>query len=159
MGARDTREFDGVRVETVDWPIVLVDFPVGRLADATLHAVLDALETVMREAEHAKEKIFIINDLTHIRSLPPASQRKLTGEWIERTANLSRVVSVGAAQVTPSAILRGIITAVFWFHPSPSPSVFVATREEAMSRGIRMLEEAGVDLPSRLRGQRRAVNS
>jgi hypothetical protein len=159
MGARDTREFDGVRVEAVDWPIVLVDFPAGRLADATLQAVLDALETVMREAERAKEKIFIINDLTHMRSIPPASQRKFTGEWIQRTANLSRTASVGAAQVTPSAILRGIITAVFWFHPSPSPSVFVATREEAVSRGILMLEEAGVQLPARLRQQRRAANS
>jgi hypothetical protein len=159
MGVRDTREFEGVRVDTSDWPIVLVDFPAEKMADATLHAVLDCLEAIMRDAERANEKIFVINDLTHIRLVPPASQRKFTGEWIERTASLSKATSVGAAQVTPSAILRGIITAVFWFHPSPSPSFFVATREEAFARAVHSLREAGAELPARLRGQRQAASS
>jgi hypothetical protein len=151
MGARDTCEFDGVRIDTADWPIILVDFPPGKMQDATLRSVLGRIEELLREAERTHEKVFVVNDLTHIRLIPPANQRKFTGEWIERTADLSKAVSVGAAQITPSAILRGIITAVFWFHPSPSPSVFVATREEAMSRGIRALDEAGVLLPPRLR--------
>jgi hypothetical protein len=159
MGPRDTCEFEGVRVDTSDWPIILVDFPPGKLQDATLRSVLGRLEELMREAERPREKVFFINDLTHMRLIPPASQRKFTGEWIQRTASLSKAASVGAAQVTPSAILRGIITAVFWFHPSPTPSVFVATREEAFSSGVRMLEEAGVLLPPRLHRLRQAANA
>jgi hypothetical protein len=57
---------------------------------------------------------------------------------------------VGGATVTPSPILRGIITAVYWLQPSPSPTFPVATRHEAMLKGIEMLEAGSVLLSPRL---------
>jgi hypothetical protein len=63
---------------------------------------------------------------------------------------LSIAASVGGATVTPSPILRGIITALYWLQPSPSPTFPVATRHEGMLKGIEMLEAGGVLLSPRL---------
>ena len=59
---------------------------------------------------------------------------------------LAGTASVGGAQVTPSSILRGLVTAIFWLKPPPTPALFVATREEAIVRGIEMLTAAGAPL-------------
>ena len=154
---RSTREFDGIRMETVDWPLVLMEFPERRVSDAALHALLDHLEAVEREAVKAREKGFFITDLTRVREVAPASQRKYVGEWLKRTAPLQKAAGVGGANVAPSPILRGVITAVFWIKPSPTPSIFVATRNEAIFRGIEMLEAAGVPISERLREMREAT--
>jgi hypothetical protein len=154
---RSAREFDGIRMETVDWPLVLMEFPEQRVSDAALHALLDHLEAVEREAVKAREKGFFITDLTRVREVAPASQRKYVGEWLKRTAPLQRAAGVGGANVAPSPILRGVITAVFWIKPPPTPSIFVATRNEAIFRGIEMLEAAGVPISERLREMREAT--
>jgi hypothetical protein len=46
--------------------------------------------------------------------------------------------------------LRGIITALYWLQPSPSPTFAVATRHDGMLKGIEMLEAGGVLLSPRL---------
>src|SRR5258708_5301617 len=113
MVGRVDREFGGIRVATIDWPLVLTEFPEERVAEASLHAALDYLESLMREATKTREKLFFITDLTRMRETPPARQRQYTAAWNKRNADLSRASSVGGATVTPSPILRGVITAVF----------------------------------------------
>jgi hypothetical protein len=150
MSARADREFGQIQVTRSDWPIVLIEFPEKRVTDADLHAVLEYVESLLHEAKRNKEKVFVITDLTAMREITPASQRQFSAEWIKRTASLNRAASVGGATVTPSAILRGIITAVYWLQPSPSPTFPVATRHEAMLKGIEMLEAGNVLLSPRL---------
>jgi hypothetical protein len=154
---RSTHEFDGIRMETVDWPLVLMEFPEQRVPDAALHALLDHLEAVEREAVKAREKGFFITDLTRMREIAPASQRKFVGEWLARTSLLQKAAGVGGANVTPSPLLRGVITAIFWIKPSPTPTIFVATRNEAIFRGIDMLEAAGEPISLRLKEMREAT--
>jgi hypothetical protein len=154
MSHVDRRNFEGVRVTTTDWPIVLVEYPPHKVSESMHMAVLGYLEDLMNEAVRRGRKLFFITDLTRMREYSPASHGKATAEWIKRTSALAKASSVGAAQVTPSAILRGLITAVFWIHRPPTPSIFVATRVEAMVRGIQMLEEAGERLPPQLLGLR-----
>jgi hypothetical protein len=159
MSARGVREFDGVRVDTGYWPIVLVEFPERRVPDEAVHAALDALEAMMKEARRSKEKIYVVTDLTRMRQITPASQRKYTAEWAKRTDELARSTTIGGAYVTPSAILRGIITAVFWLYPRPrsGPTVFVATRDEAMASGIDELTAAKALLSPQLIEYREAA--
>jgi hypothetical protein len=146
-------------METVDWPLVLMEFPEERVPDAALRALLDHLESVEREAVKAREKGFFITDLSRVREIAPASQRKYVGEWMARTWLLQKGAGVGGANVTPSAILRGVITAIFWIKPSPTPSLFVATRSEAIFRGVEMLEAAGEPISARLRQLREATRT
>ena len=150
MFAHAPREFGKIRVAKSDWPIVLIEFPEKRVTDADLQAVLGYIESLLNEAVKNKEKVFVITDLTVMREITPPSQRQFTAEWIKRTASLNRAASVGGATVTPSAILRGIITAVYWLQPSPSPTFPVATRHDAMLKGIEMLEAGSVLLSPRL---------
>jgi hypothetical protein len=58
--------------------------------------------------------------------------------------------TVGGATVTPSSILRGIITAVFWIHPPKRTMYAVATRQEAILKGVQVLRSEGVALPAQL---------
>jgi hypothetical protein len=153
MGESHIRQFEGIEIDESNWPIIVTVFPAEKIRDATLLAVLAHLERLMRDADTRGDKLFFITDLTRMKDIPNATQRRYTGEWIQRTFDLQRAASLGAAQVTPSAILRGIITAVFWFQKTPTPSFFVANRDEAVSKGISLLEEAGIPLPHVRRAQ------
>jgi hypothetical protein len=150
MAGSTEREFGAIRVTTVDWPIVLVEFPERRVDDGDLLGALDHVESLFTQAAKAREKIFILADLTSMREVTPAGQRKLAADWMKRTAPMTKVTSAGAAMVTPSAILRGIITAVYWLQPPPTPSFCVATRHEGMLKGIERLEAVKALLSPRL---------
>jgi hypothetical protein len=150
-------EFGSIRVATVDWPIVLTEFPETRVPDAALHACLDHLESLMTEATKTREKLFMLTDITRMREVTPASQRHYTGEWMKRNLSLGRVSTVGGATVTPSSILRGILTAVYWIQPPARPMYATATRHEAMLKGIEMLEAERIPLPPRLIAYRDGV--
>jgi hypothetical protein len=149
--ARVVRDFGGIRIETTDWPIILMVMPEHRLQDTDVQSAVMHLEQVMRECQRDKEKCVQVTDAAAMTQLPPASQRKITGEWMRKTAQLQRDVSLGGANVTPSAIIRGIITAIHWFHKPETPVVFVASRDEAMLQAIQWLEQGRVTLPPRVR--------
>jgi hypothetical protein len=150
MASRGEVVFGGIRVASDDWPIVLTDFPSQSVPDDALRSVLAHLEAAMREALGRRERLFFITDITRMRQMTPARQRQLTGEWMKTTAELAKASSVGHATVTPSAILRGIITAVYWIQPSPKPSFSVSTVHEGMMKGIEMLVAENCLLSPRL---------
>jgi hypothetical protein len=147
---RADQDFGGIRISCADWPIVLIEFPEKRVPDACLHAALEHLESSMRDATKTHELLYTIADITSIRELTPATQRKYTAEWMKRNEPLVKVSSVGGATVTPSSVLRGIITAVYWVQPPIQTMYTVATRQEAMLKGIELLQRQGQLLPPRL---------
>jgi hypothetical protein len=157
--ARIVREFGGLRVETTEWPIIVMVMPEHHFSDQDVQAALVHLEQVMIECRNDREKCVQVTDASRMHALPPASQRKITGEWIKKTVDLQKAVSLGGVNVTPSAIIRGIITAIHWFHKPETPVAFVATRNEAMLQAMVWLEQARVVLPPRLRELREKLTS
>ena len=155
MTARVIREFGGVRIATVDWPLVVVEFPEKRIADSALAEVLAYVEQLMHEAKRGDEGIYQITDLTKVRELAPATQRKYAAGWSKRTIALQRETFVGGANVTPSKLLRGLITAIHWFQPPPTRTVCVATRVEASVAALKAFDAAMVTLPEELRARLR----
>jgi hypothetical protein len=151
MAAGVVREFGGIRVETMHWPIVLIDYPQARVPDPDFFQALAHVEQVMHEAIAERQKTYVVTDITRVRELPPASQRKYAADFVRRTAHVSKAATLGTANVTPSSILRGILTAVYWISPSPTPTVFLATRREAYLHAIGVLEATGVALPPPVR--------
>lgn len=151
MVPRVVREFGGIRVDTTDWPLLLMVMPDHRLEDGDVQSAVMHLEQIMLECKKSREKCVQVTDASAMTALPTASQRKLTGEWMKKTGDLQRDVSLGGANVTPSAIIRGIITAIHWFHKPETPVVFVATRDEGMLQAIKWFEQAKIPLPARLR--------
>jgi hypothetical protein len=143
-------DFGAIHVTTVNWPIILIEFPEKRVPDEALLSTLAYLESLWQEAVRRHEKLFMITDLTKMREVTPANQRRATAEWMKRNVHLGAVASVGGATVTPSAILRGIITAVYWVQPPTKPMFAVATRREAVLKGIQMLKAENVPVPRRV---------
>jgi hypothetical protein len=150
MVAAIMRDFGGLKVDTTDWPIILMEFPERRLSDKDFHEGLAYVEQLWRECQRMGLKSFHVVDLTLIREIAPASQRKHAAEWIKSTEALVRLASLGGACVTPSSILRGIVTAILWIYRPPNPTEFFATRQQAVLHALAQLEAARVPLPQRL---------
>ena len=153
MIARVVREFGTLRIETVDWPIILFELPERRFGDGEFADALDYIERLLREGQLYGEKSFQVTDLTRMQEIAPASQRKFVAEWTKRTVDLQKAASVGAANITPSPILRGLVTAVHWFQPPPNPTTFVATRKEAWAVALKALDAAKAPLSPALRAR------
>jgi len=145
------REFGGLRVETDNWPIIIMEFPEQRIDDESLRGCLEYIADILRDAERGGERSYQITDLTRMRELATASQRKVVADWMKRTVGLQKIASVGGANVTPSTMLRGLITAINWFQPPPMPTVFVATRKEAWREALKALDAAHVPVMPTLR--------
>jgi hypothetical protein len=148
--AQITRDFGGIRIETLNWPIVVMEFPESRVSESDFHQALAYIEHLMREAVAKGEKSYQVTDITRVQELATATQRKYAAEFVKRNSTLSQQASLGTASVTPSSILRGIMTAIFWISPPPTPAVFFATRNEAYLHAIGVLERGGARLPQRL---------
>ncbi len=121
-------------------------FPEARVSDTVFQDGLLCLEHWFKIAKETEEKIYTIIDLTRVCQLAPASQRKYAMEWISRTRSLQVAAGVGCGQVTPSAILRAIMTAVYWVQPPPTPLVVVSTLHEAYVEAIKAFDAARVPL-------------
>jgi hypothetical protein len=152
MGAAWTtvRHFGGIRIDTRDWPLIVWESPAERVPDASSAQALDWIEALWRSTPLGSRS-FMVTDLTRMRDGAPASQRKYAADFMERNRELQVRASAGGAIVAPSALARGIITAVFWLKPSPVKSHVVSTREEALLHGILTLESVGEPLPVSLR--------
>jgi hypothetical protein len=154
VDARD-QNFEGIRVLMGDWPIIVAEFPRNRVQDESLHALLAHLEAIMTEARSRREKFFFVSDLTHTRELPPASQRNYTADWLAHTFSLSKQSGVGRRAHHPLRHFARDLHGRLRGHS-------IATRQEAMLRGIESLEAAHQVLSPRLlalKGAAGAANS
>jgi hypothetical protein len=149
--ARLVRTFEGIRVSTEDWPVILIEFPEEAVTESAIGDSLNYLEQLYKEGRQNRERSYTVTDLTRMRQFAPASQRKIVSEWMSRTLDLQKTVCDGGANVTPSAILRGLVTALYWFAPPPVPAIFVATRREAYAEALKAFDGAKVVLRPDLR--------
>jgi hypothetical protein len=143
------RHFEGIAIDTTQWPFILWDSPPRRVSD---RAFADAMTWVgeLSEKTPLGEKSFMLTDLSRLEEAAPASQRKYAADFMNQHRDLIRRASAGAGIVAKSAVVRGGITAVFWIRPPPVETRVVATREEGILYGIGLIERAGPPLPHHL---------
>lgn len=79
-------------------------------------------------------------DLSAIREAS-ASQRKIFAEHLARFEAHDIAYNCGSALVVPSAVLRGLVTAVFWVKPPKFPNQLFEKREDALAWATRQLRE------------------
>lgn len=60
-----------------------------------------------------------------------AEQRRQLADMLDQRKDKLRTITSGYVMVTPSAVVRGVLTAVFWIAPPPYPYQVVGTPEEA----------------------------
>jgi hypothetical protein len=149
MMDRGTRLFGGVRIDTTDWPLIVMEMPEAALPDSAVVDALGYLELLLEQTPRGA-KFFQVTDLSKMRHVAPPSQRKYAAEWSARTDPMAAGRRIGGAIVAPSAMLRGMLTAVFWLARLSTPTTVVSTLTEGFLHGIRALEDEAPPLPEHL---------
>lgn len=142
MVNRALHDFTGIRIDTRQWPLVVMEMPAGPVPDDSVHQALWYLERMMKRTPPG-ERYFQITDLSAMHDVAPASQRKYSAEWARRTAAFARPCRVGCAIVPKSPLIRGMLTAVFWLAKPEGRTNVVSTRSEALSCAMSALEAVG----------------
>ena len=112
-------------VERDALPIVRLKY-VGLYSDAELERMLRELNAVL---ELPGKKVALL-DLTKAKGAS-ATQRQVQAQWIGTHDKQLRRDFVAAAIVADSAVIRGIVTAVFWIRPLPLPTEITQTIAKA----------------------------
>lgn len=147
--ARPVSDFEGIRIDARDWPLLVMEMPGGAVTDDAVRAALGHLERIMAQTP-AGSRFFQVTDLSAMTRFAPASQRRYAAEWARTTAELALRTRLGAVAVAPSPMLRAILAAVSWGKGVKTPARVASTRAEGVLHGIRALEAAHPPLEPRL---------
>jgi hypothetical protein len=158
QGASLVVDFEGIRIDTRDWPLLTMEMPEGPVNDDAVREALAHLERIMAQTP-ARTRFFQVTDLSRMKRFAPASQRRYAAEWTRRTAELALRVRLGGIVVAPSPMLRAILTAMFWSQGAKPPLHVVSSRAEGILRGIHALEAAHPPLSPHLVALRERINA
>jgi hypothetical protein len=82
-----------------------------------------------------------------------AQQRRIQSDWNRECDALLRAAELELIFVTPSALMRGVITAVFWVAPPPFAYEVCADLSDALNRAFEVCERFGVRVDHRERAR------
>lgn len=123
------------------WPLVDVSFH-GNLVDADFERYLAFLERC-----HSKRQTWaLLLDGTNVRGVS-AMQRRRMADFLHDHEELARRHCAGTAFVLDSPLVRGTLTAIFWFQKQPTPYVIVGRREQALSWLFEQIDKHGASAP------------
>jgi hypothetical protein len=108
-------------------PVYVITFPVSA-TDEMVQSFATAREAW---AQHCKSPVAWVVDLSAIREAP-ASQRRLFAEHLARFEPHDIAYNCGSALVVPNALVRGIVTAIFWIKAPKFPHQLFQKREDAV---------------------------
>ncbi len=132
-----------IQVDQSYLPAILVSYE-GAPTDEEFDAHLETLRASLT-ARDARPRV-VITDAT-LSEPAPATQRRRQAAWMKENAPLLRRLMIGCAFVIPSPVVRGILTAILWVQPLPSPHVVCATLDEALDWTDEKLRASGLALP------------
>lgn len=70
-----------------------------------------------------------------------AAHRKRVAEWLTLHREELRRYHVALAFVSGSALIRGVLTAIYWLHPPPYPYKMFGALDEAKAWALEMVRE------------------
>ena len=115
----------------------------GPISDAEYARWLDRYYEIHVAAQEKGLRLAILYDLSNAPALN-AQQRRLQSEWNERVDALLRTVTLGVAFVIKSAVIRGVMTAIFWFKPTRGAPHYVCSEsEDALDWLLQRCEDSG----------------
>jgi len=117
------------RVDATRWPVLVVQRLSETIEDA---ALLVALETSAQMIDERGGYYSLVLDNRLARNMS-ATQRKLIAADMLKHAERTRRLCLGTAFVFDSALMRGILTAVFWLRQPETQTRIFADIDEAVS--------------------------
>lgn len=117
-------------------PLYLLSFPT----DPTDELLLEMCAARERWAARARFPVAWVCDTTNLGNAT-AKQRRILAEHLEKFEPHDLAWNQGSAIIVPNALLRGIVTAVFWVKSPRFPHQSFATRNEALAWATQRLQE------------------
>jgi hypothetical protein len=131
------------RIVADDWPVVLVEWPRGRMDVADLSAHFAELNVLVARPG----RVAFVMDLTGA-SLVDSVFRSRAASGLKAAITNAVTSVVGVAYVAPDPVVRGMLTAVHWVVSVPFPTLSVSSRAEALAwAGARLEPAASRRLP------------
>ena len=100
---------------------VLVVTTSGPPTDAGMKATNDWIARQLEVARWQDEKVAVVLDVSGRRGRPTPAQRSAIGDWMTEHEKLIANTCVAWSMVLTSPVLRGVLTAITWFHAFPCP--------------------------------------
>jgi hypothetical protein len=137
------------------WPIVVSKIYGDKHTDQTLDEAYAAWTEFMHRGPHV-----LILDMTEGTAGATAAQRAKVATWLEANDELLRSKrQLAHILVFNSAIVRGIVTAVFWLRPPANPHFAAANLDDAVNIAIARLRAERIPVSAESIGYaRRAVS-
>ena len=120
------------------WPLVLEATP-PESSDS------DVLEYINRHRSYlAKKTVYgAVLDVRRARTMS-VKHRRMLADWInEQRAELQRYHAAVAVVVSPSPIVRGFVSAVYWLSPPPYPYKIMTSIDDAKAWVAKQIDERG----------------
>jgi len=127
---------EGVSFDTSAYPFVRIRF--GRFGDVEFEGFLAEMEELIKRPA---PRVLLV-DTTHA-SLPTQAQRRRMTQWFAHHRERLKHDVAGIAFVVPSAVMRGVLTAIFWMQPLPAPYLFVPSVPEGVDACRHWLSKVG----------------
>jgi hypothetical protein len=127
------------------WPIVICE-PIGVSTDGDIDEYIRTNEQAV--ARH--EPHFVIVDARQGESMAAVHRRRVA-DWVTQNEPALRAYRVGLAFVSESALLRGVLTAIYWVRRPPYPTAWFRTLQEAEDWGNELLRQRAEGSHSRLK--------
>jgi hypothetical protein len=140
----DQDVLDILRLDFV--PVVYVAARETGISDAELARALAQLLIWLRDDHTKQRRIVSIIDLSRARLLN-AKQRTVMHEWLQDARAMTIETSLGVAFIAPSSLVRGVLTAIFWFQSLGAPHAITGSLGEAVTWSVERLAQARIPLP------------
>jgi transcriptional regulator GlxA family with amidase domain len=136
-----------IEFDDSSWPVVVCR-AVGDSTDEDIRTYTSVLGEYLARGE----RHIVIVDARSGKSLS-SKHRRFIAEWNKKNARALSLYRGAVLLVTPSSLLRGMITAVHWLFPAPFPYKAVEDFEQARALvdeylGERPMTTSGPMLPS-----------
>lgn len=126
------------------FPVVVQAF-IGQPTMEMAKTYFEARRAWFERARVENTKVFIIADLSKTSS-PTATVRKYLGDTAKIEDDRDELLAY--ATCVPSAIMRGVVTALKWIIGDElKPTTLVATMDESFEKARKTLESHGVNVP------------
>ncbi len=136
----------GIITRADQFPLVIIEF-ASSYSDDDLMVGCAENATLLRRGE----PFVTIRDLRSLQMVPSSAQRRYFATWEREHRELIQRNCLGIANVSESRILRGVMTAIGWLTPPPTPEVMVPTIESALRWGGELFGAEGLPIPDAFR--------
>ncbi len=126
-------------IDVTHAPVYVMRFPAG----ASDQELASLCETRERWAQHATHPCAWVADMSLVRSMPP-TQRKLFADHLKRFEFHDIAYNRGSAIVVTNAMIKGLLTAVFWLAPPKFPNQAFDDFDKGMAWAKSQLQKSGV---------------